>query len=359
MARGSVPALCLALLWVSLRVHAEPTNAHNAPSPAPGAGILRHDLRPGPGVSRLLWLSEYEPSLRFGPGDARVYILDSGLAGATLLVVGGAHANEIAGTLAAALVVERAIPTQGRLVVVPNVNSSGSSYVDPSDPQPSWVRMDAASGVRYFKYGARFVHPEHQGEPDPERFQLPFSAETLDGQESRNLNRAYPGQVDGTLTQRLAAAIMELIRREGVDIAVDLHEAAPGSNVAWTIIANPKNLGTAVDAVFDLDDGGIPMGLDKSSEEFRGLSHREWGDHTAAQAFLVETVNPAQDKAVVEPVDQLGHPEFPLWRRVAVDLEAISALVRSYNASSRGGILRFGGVPGFAELRAAGLEPFF
>jgi predicted deacylase len=169
-------------------------------------------------VTDLRWLSQYV-RLRDTPGDSAVYVLDSGEPGATLLVVGGTHANEIAGMAAATLLVERAEPTRGRMIVIPRLNSSGLTYVDASNPQPSWIRLDAASGTRYLRYGARFVHPLHQGQSDPERYILPGSTATLPGEEQRNINRAYPGLVDGPLTQRVAAAVMELILREGVDIA--------------------------------------------------------------------------------------------------------------------------------------------
>ncbi len=357
---ASLLASALFLLSVPAPARAEPSSSPNASSglTARGALVIAHDVRPGPGVTASGWLSDYAPSLAGGPGDGRVYVLDSGRPGATLLVVGGTHANEIAGIAAATLVVERALPAEGRIVVVPNVNNSGAGYSDPANPRPSWIRMEAASGTRWLKYGARFIHPEHQGRPDPDRYTLPNSAETLPGEEQRNLDRAYPGKADGTLAERLAAAVVELIRREGVDIAIDMHEASPGSKNAWMIVANPKNLAVAVDAVFDLDERGIAMALDKSSEEFRGLSHREWGDCTGAQAFLVETVNPGQARTGGE-VDQLRDPVFPLWKRVAVQLEAMAALVRCFDATSGAGLVRYAGLPGYAEFEARGLEPFF
>ena len=75
----------------------------------------------------------------------------------------GTHANEIAGMTAATMLAERARPTKGRLIVIPHLNSSGLSYGDADNPRPSWIRLEAASGVRYLRYGSRFVHPIHQG----------------------------------------------------------------------------------------------------------------------------------------------------------------------------------------------------
>ena len=39
------------------------------------------------------------------------------------------------------------------------------------------------------------------------------------------MNRAWPGRANGTLTEQTAYAFMELIKREKVDIEIDLHEA--------------------------------------------------------------------------------------------------------------------------------------
>jgi len=316
------------------------------------------DVRPGPGVTGQRRLSDYVPGLKNGPGDSPVYLLDSGRPGATLLVVGGTHANEIAGMTAATLLVEKAVPAAGRMIVIPHLNSSGLSYVDAANPQPSSIRVEAASGTRFLAYGARLVHPAHQGLSDPARYTLPDSEATLPGEEQRNINRAYPGQPDGPLAQKVAAAVMTIILDEKVALAVDMHEARPSSKLVWMIVANPKNVDLAVSAIFDLEDKDILMKLDQSSEEFCGLSHREWGDRSDALAFLVETVNPAQDPAAGAVLDHLGHPSFPLWKRVAVQLEALSALVANFNLSADAGTVEYSGAPGYGELEAMGLEAF-
>ena len=69
-----------------------------------------------------------------------------------------------------------------------------------------------------------------------------------EGTEARNLNRAYPGVADGTLTQRMAFGIMQVLKAEQVSIAFDFHEAGPDSRLAWMVVANPKNIETAAAA---------------------------------------------------------------------------------------------------------------
>ena len=86
---------------------------------------------------------------------------------------------------------------------------------------------------------------------------------------------------------------MTLLTAEQASVAFDFHEAAPESRLAWMVVANPKNLQTAAAALFDLEAMGLTMKLERSSETFRGLSHREWGDATKAQAFLFETPSPS------------------------------------------------------------------
>ncbi|MBU1080147.1 MAG: hypothetical protein KKB59_06610, partial [Spirochaetes bacterium] len=160
------------------------------------------------------------------------------------------------------------------------------------------------------------------------------------------------------LAQRVALAVMEILARERVDVAVDMHEARPSSKLKWIIVANPKNLDIAVNVVFDLEDKGIDLKLDRSSDEFRGLSHREWGDGSAAAAFLVETPNPAQESDPGLVVDQLRDPLFPLWKRVGAHLEALSSIAANYSASSGAKAVRFEGAPDYETLERLGLESF-
>jgi hypothetical protein len=213
-------------------------------------------------------------------------------------------------------------------------------------------------GTRRFKYGARRTRPEHQGAPDPERYRHPASEESLDGNEARNLDRAYPGDPAGTLTQRIAAAIMRLLVQEKAALAFDLHEAGPESRLAWMIVANPKNVDLGALAVLKLDEAGIPMKLEPSSESFRGLSHREWGDATPARAFLFETPNPGQ---VEQPggADVVDHPDFPLTRRVGVHLATLQAVLDVHDADApTASRVELRDLPSLAELMRLGLGAF-
>jgi len=324
----------------------------------PAGAPLEHDIRAGAGVTAQRLLSEYLPGLEKTPGDTKVYVLEGEAPGGTVVVLGGTHGNEIAGSMAATLLVERARVVKGRLIVVPHANNSAVSYTDPQRPGPEWIEIQTPSGMRRFKYGARRTRLEHQGAPDPPKYRHPASTEELDGAEARNLDRAYPGDANGPLTQRVAAALMRLIAGERADLAFDLHEAGPESRLAWMIVANPKNIDLGALAVLALEEQGLSMKLEPSSDTFRGLSHREWGDATPARAFLVETPNPGQ---VEQPAgaDVVSHPDYPLSKRVGAHLATLGAIVALFNDEARPeSRIELRDLPSMADLARDGLGKY-
>jgi predicted deacylase len=318
----------------------------------------RHDIRPGPGVTSVKRLSDYLPALAKTPGDTTVYILEGKQRGGTVFVAGGTHGNEIAGIMAAIVLVERARVEMGRLILIPHANNSAVSYVDPKRPGPSSVTIETAGGSRKFLIGSRLTRPEHQGVPDPPNYRHPKSNEALEGTEARNLDRAYPGNAQGNLTEKIAYAIVQLLRQESVDIAFDLHESGPDSRLAWMIVANPKNIETAAIAVLSLDAAGIQMKLEPSAESFRGLSHREWGDATKAQAFLFETPNPGMGESQTA-VNQISDPRFPLAKRVGVQLATFQAVLDAYaeNATAER-LIKLLNIPEFPEMLRSGVGTY-
>ncbi len=91
----------------------------------------------GPGVTRVVPLSRYFAGLAGTPGDTDVYVLESGKPGGTLLVMGGVHANEPAGMIAAVLVVENARVSAGRVFVIPQANASAATHTESSEGFPT------------------------------------------------------------------------------------------------------------------------------------------------------------------------------------------------------------------------------
>ncbi|WP_232503708.1 M14 family metallopeptidase [Thermotoga profunda] len=284
------------------------------------AAPLFHDVRPGYGVTQIKWLSDYHPSLRGTWGDTRIYILEGEEPGANVLLLSGTHTNEIAGIFTSLVFIEKSLVKKGRLFVVPWANNSAAtwgsvSYDKPEETMtsPAYINFVTLSGPRNVVVGSRRTNPFHQ-ETDPATY-THLSGLEFPGYEARNLDRVHPGRADGTLTEQISFALFELVRKEKIDMVVDLHEAGTSSRLANMLICNPKNLDMGAMVVLDLEFEGFQIKLEQSSEEFRGLSHREFGDHTDALAFLIETPNPSQDTNA-KSAYTLDHPEFPLWKRV-------------------------------------------
>ncbi len=320
-------------------------------------GPVLHDVRHGYGVTGIGWLSDYHADLKGTPGDSRVYYLDSGNPGPTVVILGGTHSNEIAGVSAATLIIERAVVEAGRVVVIPWANSSGAASIDERRPHLRTWSLETESGIRTFPYGDRRTNADHQ-EPDPESYLHYPSLYELPGNEARNLNRAHPGKADGTLTQQMAYAYYRLIIEEEANIAIDMHEAGVGSRLANMLIANPKNLDFAVMAIVELEMQGVIMNVEPSSEAFRGLSHREWGDHTQAAAYLIETPNPGQTPEIADAdVDIVTDPVNPLSKRVATQLATIQAVLDAHDMFL-GESLKWTGIPSYTELVENGLGAY-
>ena len=252
-------------------------------------------IRPGPGVTQQTLLSAYFPALAGGHGDTPVYILKGSEPGGTLLVLGGTHPDEPAGYMTAVLLVEQARVQAGRLIVIPRANASAFTHNFPQEGHPQRYAISTPHGPRTFRFGARVTNPVDQW-PDPQVYVHAASGQALSGIETRNLNRAYPGRPDGTHTERVAHAIVELIRREHVDLGIDLHEAAPEYPVLNTIVTHEKAQDLGALVKMNMEAQGITIGLEASPKNLHGLSHREWGDHTSAWAALMETTQPAMGR---------------------------------------------------------------
>jgi predicted deacylase len=258
---------------------------------------MRHSdvLRPGGGLTRTTHLSAYFPGLAGSPGDTPVYILEGAAPGGCMLVLGGTHGDEPAGYLTAVILVEQAKLQAGRLIVIPRANASGFTHNLPQEGHPQRFSIATPRGTRTFTFGARVTNPAHQW-PDPQVYTHAASGQTLSGLETRNLNRAYPGRPNGTLTEQIAFGIAELIRREKVDLAIDLHEAAPEYPVVNTIVAHERASDLAALVNMNLQSAGVAIGLEASPKKLHGLSHREWGDATPALAVLMESTHPAMGR---------------------------------------------------------------
>jgi len=293
-------------------------------------------------------------------------------------VLGGTHPNEPSSSLTVITLLENARVTQGTLIVIPHAMRSGFACTEPQEGYPQTYRIETENGPREFRYGSRGTNPIHQW-PDPVIY-VGGSGQQLAGTEVRNLNRSYPGDPNGYLTEKLAHAIVELIRQEDVTLSIDLHEASPEYPVINAMVAHEDALELAVEAALFLEFEGLQIGVERTPGNFRGLSHREWGDATDTLAILIESANPAQGRLrgttnealIVEGKDlyyeraaelgllyvPFGEVGQPLAVRVGRHLESIRMLFDRLSDRGTDVAIRVSGIPRLSELEGQGLGAF-
>ena len=323
-------------------------------------------------------LSDYHPPLLGTPGDTDVFVLEGDAPGGTVLVLGGVHPDEFAGFMSALLLVEHAQVHQGRLIVIPQSNASGFTHNLPGEGHPSYIDIETSAGVRRFRFGARATNPVHQW-PDPDVY-VQASGQQLSGSETRNLNRAFPGRADGTLTEQVAFAIMQILQRENVAMGFDLHEASPEYPIINGVAAHPRIMELAVMVAMDMELSGIDIALEQSPERLRGLSHREWGDLTDTLPALFETANPVQGRlrgrtnaqlvpegkdVQYERAGRLGRlyvpfgPDgHPLESRVGRHLTTLTTFFDMFSLFNPEDAVFVSGVPGYEELMQNGVGAY-
>ncbi|MCR4425125.1 MAG: succinylglutamate desuccinylase/aspartoacylase family protein [Firmicutes bacterium] len=330
-------------------------------------------IYPGPGVTRQTSLSEYLPSLKGTAGDSRVYVLEGKEPGATVLVLGGVHPPEISGVLTSVILIENAELEAGRLIVIPQSNASAFTYTPPGEGWPSQVEIKTSSGsIRRFRLGDRLTNPRDQW-PDPDVYSHYPSGRLLAGSEVRNLNRSFPGRPDGLFTERVAYAITELVRRERVNLVIDLHEAPPQYPAVNVLVRHEKAGELVAGAVMDLKAfDGVSITAEPSPAALRGLSHRELGDHTDAYATLAETANvilwPLRGKSNSELV-LTGKDDFvlkaararklyvkydesglPIELRVARHIATVTRLMEGLAYENEAWVVKISGLPTYDEV---------
>ena len=330
-------------------------------------------LIPAPGFERHM-LSEWESSLAGSPGDTPVFIQKGKEPGGTLFVMGGIHANEPAGYMAAVICLERAQVEKGRLIVMPFSNMSGRTHNSPQDAAPQYIHFKLDDGSeRAFRFGSRATNFVHQW-PNPNIYIHYPSGQELDGTSRANQNRAFPGTLNEGLTQQVGYAITALLTKEKVDLAFDLHEAAPEYPVVNAMVAHENSMELAAQATMELEMSDIPMRLEPSPRGLRGLSHREWGDSIPTlMPLLLEAANPSQgrlrgrtderlvltgeDKAYVKAA-KLGRLFVPydgvqtLAMRTARHLTAMQVTLGVLEETEPGKAVKISGIPKYEELAA-------
>lgn len=330
----------------------------------------------GEGVTSIQRLSDYLPDLKGTRGDSEVYVFQGKEPGGSVLVLGGTHGNEPSGYMSAILMVENLKVDKGTVYVLPRTNGSGLTHNDPQEGSPQRFTIKTPFGERWFRYGSRATNPLDQW-PDPDVYIHAASGQQLSGNETRNINRAYPGRPDGTYTEKMAYAITEMIRKNDINMTIDLHEASPEYPVINAIVSHERAMPIASQVVMNMEFEDIQIGLEPSPVSLRGLTHRELGDYTNTYAVLMESANAAQgrlrgrtDEALVltgkdpryveaqklgrlfVPYDENGHP---LEERVGRHLTGISQLVLVMGENEPEKEIVMEEIPSYADLLENGI----
>lgn len=340
----------------------------------------REPIYPGPGVTQQKMLSDYFPDLKDGPGDTPVYVMEGEKPGGSILVLGGVHATEVAGMLAAVVLVEKATVEAGTLFVIPHSNESAFTAQPAEDAYLPRFEIETDWGSRWFRLGDRLTAPVHQW-PDPEVYVHYPSGQIMSGSEARNLNRTFPGRPDGTLTEKVAYAITQLAIEEDVDVVIDLHEASVGYPVVNVIVASSNGLDIAAQAsLYASLFHGMQIGVDRSPDGLRGFTHREFPELGDTYAFLMETPNPLMDwtrgptteALLVEGKDPFlvelskrgrlyvpfGPDGYPIDLRVARHLTGFSLLADAHGTMNPERAVKVQGIPTYQEIVTNGLGAY-
>jgi hypothetical protein len=302
--------------------------------------------------------------------DTNVYFFDSGQDGATILLLGGSHPNEPVGSLAASVLVENAKAEVGRLIVIPHINRSGSTGTQPGGAYPLYYHIKTNWGAKQYRMGDRVINPLDQW-PDPDVYFHYPTGQMLSNVDIRNVNRAWPGRPNGTLAEKTTHAAMRLMEKEKVDIAIDLHGAELLYPVTNCIVAPDSAAMIATMAAINLTATDFEIHVEPSPPGFRGLTHREIGDHSKTLPFLFETPEPFLDQPTgpkTEALELEGKDEFllaagrrgllftdydengkPMKLRVGRHLQTLQRIAKEWSDINPGKPVRIG-APTFADL---------
>ena len=334
----------------------------------------------GPGVTDVRRLSDFSPGLKGTPADTWVFVLQGREPGGKALIMGNTHSNEPEGMLAALIVIENAVVEKGTLYVIPFFNNSGSRNTRAGDGYPLYFDVATDWGTRRFRYGNRDASPLDQW-PDPDVYIHFPDRQLLSYIDVRNTNRTWPGRTDGPLMERVTFGAMELLRKEGVDVAVDVHGAETMFPVTNCIVAPEKSVKIATLASLTVKAmEGFENHVEPSPAGFRGLSHREIGDYAETMPFLLEAPIPFLDqptgpktvrflldgkdpfllslskkKKLFVPYDESG---WPLEKRVGQNLSVTLEIFRQFTKKTAARPIVVRDVPRYADVVKAGVGHF-
>jgi predicted deacylase len=344
----------------------------------------RHYMMPvvaGPGVTKVVKLSEFSPGLKGTMADANVFFLEGKQEGGKILLMANTHANEPAALLASLIFIENAVVEKGTVIVIPQFNHSASRNTRPGDGYPLYFEISTAWGAKKFRMGNRDASPLDQW-PDPDVYIHYPDKQLLSFIDVRNTNRTWPGRENGPLMERVTYAAMQIMKQENVDIAIDIHGAETMFPVTNCIVAPEKSVRIATMAALTVKAReGFDSHVEPSPSGFRGLSHREIGDHSDTMPFLLEApipfldqpTGPKTEKLLLDgkdpfllslskkgklfvPYDETG---WPMEKRVGQHCSLVLELLRQFSRKFPERKIDIRKVPRYAEVVKNGVGYYY
>jgi len=335
----------------------------------------------GPGVTKIKKLSEYVPGLKGTMADTNVFFLEGSEPGGKMLVIANTHSNEPAALLSALVFLENAAVEKGTLIIIPQFNNSGSRNTRQGDGYPLYFHIKTPWGNKKFRMGNRVASPLDQW-PDPDVYVHYPDRQLLSYLDVRNTNRTWPGRPNGALMEKVTYACMELIRKENIDLAIDIHGAETMFPVTNCIVASEKSMRIATMTSLTLKAiEGFDNHVEPSPSGFRGLSHREIGDFSEALPFLLEAPIPfldqptgpktvdllldgkdpfllklAQKGMLFVPYDETG---WPMAKRVGQHCSAVLEIAKQYSRKNQERAIEISNVPRYIEVMENGVGFYY
>jgi predicted deacylase len=335
----------------------------------------------GPGVTKVVKLSDFAEGLKGTIADTNVFLLEGKEEGGKLVIMANTHSNEPAAILTALIFVENAVVDKGTLIVIPEFNNSAGRNTRPGDGYPLYYEIPTDWGSKKFRMGNRDASPLDQW-PDPDVYVHYPDKQLLSFLDVRNTNRTWPGRPNGPLMERVTYGAMQIMRQEKVDIAIDIHGAETMFPVTNCIVAPEKSIRIAtmtsltVKAREKFDNHVEP-----SPSGFRGLSHREIGDHSDTMPFLLEAPLPFLDqptgpktvdllldgkdpfllslskkKKLFVPYDETG---WPMEKRVGQHCSVVLELIRQFSRKHPDRTIKLRNVPRYTDVVKNGVGYYY
>lgn len=192
--------------------------------------------------------------------ETTVYVFRSNVSGPTVFITGGTHGDELAGWHAALRLLDRT-DYRGTVIIIPKLDAMGCKL---EQRYPGINNGGMHDGIAY-----------------------------------SNLNRVFPGDPNGNVTQKLAYEITQEIAKYNPDYIVDLHESRSSySTDTGSLLGDQLLYGNARSALLceDLveiynrtkaEEGDVPFGFDGPG--VAGSLNNYYGMTLKVKGFTIET----------------------------------------------------------------------